>query len=742
MRRCAQINRPLIDALHKGVPPALRPALATISFILGRPLLWGCAFGAVWYFLPSLALGPTEGDFSHSLLRAFATMSGVKPGTAFWTMFWHDAQQRGMLLPLRAVPLCVWLIPPPERVLRVIQLILVGCNFATFGWLCRRMRGNGFAVVCVAIALVSLQARKWHDPVTGNALVMPIVAECVLMALGLLIAFAQTRKSLYAIGAAFCAIAAAFIDPLGVAMCAVFAVAAVPLIPPRARVWLPLALAGGAGVAVYISLRALHNHFAGAVIMQSFPQQLVAALPASYRVLGGLISDRVVSFAYDSRFDSIPNAAPLDGIVALIIATISGIGLYFANRKVSGVTWRFFPGLIGLGIWVGAAFAAIPWAGHRLAWGDAYDGIYIEAFGFALFASWLLGAIMQQFSGKGAGKLHLIVAIGFGASVFLFLIGNIRFNSFVFAKDQAVLTRRYVLQHAAESGLFEPIASGATIALPRKEFDDYGISVSAGYSGASSYFYSLTKQRYGIESIAEKSSPPAGLWLFTTAMSPETDMLTLTKIQTLIGKRALSKRARAYVWAFYRPALQEMDIARTGRQSGIEKAVQIAGPRSLIVNVVRTCGPTQAGNVLNPDAPAATFGSGFRRRFPDPDVRLVAAGPLNPNVPNWRYGDKVAEIHVKPGQCASRHIVLDADAYVREPGHVRVSFAGKTLDIFASQLGGHLHLVLPGNKPVTVTLAADTTPLDADMQVPRYDYVDRGPAYILIAHLSVASETR
>lgn len=671
------------------------------------------------------------------MLAAFSRLHDLSLSAALAKAFWADEAARGVVSPLRFPLLAIWLLHPDERVLRVFEVLLVAANVGTFAAICRRAGGVGFASVAVAAVLLSIQLRKLHDPITDDALIVPLTAQCVLFEIAGFLAFFQGGQRRHFIAAVAGGLGAALLDPTGIAAAVTLAAASAIFVRGTARI---VCVAAFAAVALTGALPTFATHGNFAVNAHSLLQQIAAVVPAEYRVLSGLVPDSVVAFAYDSRFDVIPNGGLLDWIFALCVAGAAGAGLYRAAYRNGKNSFVRDLGVVGLLLWLTAAAVSIPKAANILPWGDAFSGVYIESFGFALAVSALLWWMLQR-QRSADRSLGSVVSIACGFCVFALLLGNVRFEKLVIARDQGPLTLRYVLSRAAAAGALDAVSPGSRILIPKKDLNRYGLSLGTGYAGANTFLYALSGRAYSVIGKSE-TADRAGYWLLQTRVTPALHEITLAQIRSYRDGIPMSSRGVSYVSAFSADFLKVQVVAQPIAQSGIQKNVRSIGPRSAVTFVSRTCGPVDARRVMLPDEPIVVFGRGFQHRFPsaDMDVRLVGAVPLSGTDKNWRYGTQQATLVVRPGECKAKLLYLDADVYARAPGVLNVSYAGRKERLPVSQQVEHLHLALPGSQLSEVTFSTTSPALDTDMRVPRYEFKDPEPAYMLFVHPVATAE--
>lgn len=719
---------------------SLGTRIASRRGLAARLFLFAAAAVGVWYALPTLALGATGSDFSHSLLGAFARMHHISSGEAYWRIFTADSGARGALSPLRVLPLAIWLLHPDERIVRIIQVVLIGVNVATFAWIARKVEGVGYACIATVLLLASLQLRKWHDPVADDALVLPLTVQFVLLAAGACFEYARRRSAKLLIAAFTCSLLAALMDPTGIAGAVSLAVM-VPLIERgRARVLLSAVFTVAALMGALPTLTAgVHPKFSE--VVRSVAPQIVGALPASYRALAGLVPDKIVAFAYDSRFDVIPSAGLIDTLIAIALAICAGAGLYYVTRTRRDAT-SIRLGIFGLALWITAALVSIPSAAHALPWGEAFGGVYLESFGFAFFVAALLQwFVRRNFGAEGTTGAVLCAAIGLCA--FALLIGNVRFAKLVVARDQSPLTFRYVLSRAGQAGLFDIVPAGATISMSPKAFAQYDLT-DAGYDSAQTFLYAVSGRAFHVIEDRPTRKVAVGEWVLRTQITPGLHQITLAQVESLKSNVPWVSRGVIYLSAFSADALKLEPLAQKGASlPGLREGIHDVGARSLVAHIDRTCGAVRVSDISKPDAAAVSFGSGFQRRFPgDLDVRLVAAVPLAFDDPNWRYGARHATLNVQPGQCRAKAITLDTDVYTREPGLLRISYGGQREQLPVSQAGTHVHVVLSAKHGSAVTFFTTSSALDADLRAPRYDYAGWQSANMLVVHPIVAAEKK
>jgi len=713
---------------------------------------------ALLTFAPTLAFGLAGGDLALTGIPAFAHAHGLRPAQAISAATGQLESEQGGWFPLNSIIVAAfWSLAPSVILARAVQLILVVANIATFSYCIARIARSWRLGLASAVAtLAAIQLRKPHDPILTGILQLPLTLEFALLALASALQFNDTgSRRAFGVAAMFAAAACAS-DALGIALMLAIAVIFIPRDTRRAPLLLFPALAlffTAMRWLLHLPLsRAINWWASGSLAAHSTYaiNELIAALPLTYRAFGNVVHDGITAYGYDSRFEAIPAIDALGG-VAVVLATATLFLALSTSRKRESNRLYHCGALVSFGVlfWLISAVLRSPgtWtSGLPLGEADAY--VYPAAYGVGLLLA--TGALqLAKVRGLMAAAPAATALAAFGI-----LYGNVRVDAHVIAlgRDQYELVN--LLHAAANAPLAAALGKHDVLTIdgdspfaapdaPGFRASRYAIASALGRSFA---VIPLRAVLPGGTQCANRSgkrdcvSSPyrARVWIIRHERNgPLRGGLTLAHWSRTDGGRFRVDRAVGYRQFPNRKWLSEVRAGFGGSHRGLREERTEASGTTLVVDVRRGCGPVDLGTVYAPAHPSVAFGPGFiepsvykRWNFAGAAL-LPATGKLDQN---WRYGRESVRLEVDRDPCAPAALHVRAALYSAAPGLAFVSAPGIQRTLPISQAGVLLDIVVPASpsRHIGIDVTMDAPAAVEELSYPRFS-TDRPVTVRLLA---------
>lgn len=713
-----------------------------------RVTVAACCFIAVLaaiYLMPIVSAGITGVDLALGQLHAFAEYDKLPLPQAVKLVSVQLQNQRGGWFPLTALEPALWLAFPNPVFSKVLQLMLVVSNLATFTLLVTLLSRSPATGTLAGIGtLLALQLRKPHDAVLGGTYQEPLVFELVLLGLCAYVLFGASGRWAWFALAVILNAGACTMHESGLLLALAFPVVALGRSKRVGAGWPMLfvpALAVSAQIFLHRPAPASLRWIADAPVtgLRLAAEQLVAVLPTSYRAFENVVRDGVNGYFADTRFQSIP---PLDGLGW--VSTMTGAAAIYAItarvRKPLDRNSILSPTLLAVLLLAAAAMLHNPleWAAG-MPIGEALPSVYFGCFGFgvifALTARWCCATVRNS-------SLQAVAPAAFALATFAVLYGNARVNARVVAFERNQYETVNLLDKAGTSHLFQWLPQGAILA-----FD--GVAPlpidSARFDNVKYLLFAATGRRFGVARLRQACRPGDchNVWIIRReGRGALVGGLTVAHVATALHSRLLTDQALAYRRYTASPERDAVINALRARARGMRFINVGTESNELVGIILRTCGPVAFDRVYEANNPRWSYESGFFRpnmyKRWDFWVTYYLDG-LDSSAQVWRYAGKSADIGVSDGGCAVTPVHFSAFAFTSAPGWLTVSAPGLRQVLKISAAGIHINFIVRRAKRARydIRFSVNAPAAEEELGVPHFLSDERGPARLVVANPTV-----